>query len=77
MCHSVPLVVHVLGSKTGVKKGLISYKTENGILTMKKHYEGEHFNIWKVYFSEISLWYSTKTNLSKKIKFQNLKNGKS
>jgi hypothetical protein len=27
---------------------------------MKKHYEGEHSNIWKVYFSEISLWHSTK-----------------
>jgi len=55
MCHSVPLVIHVLGSKTKDKNELISYKIENGTLAMKKHYEGEHFNIWKVYFSEILL----------------------
>jgi hypothetical protein len=33
-----------------------------GILTMKKHCDGEHSNIWKVYVSEISLRRFAKTN---------------
>ncbi len=54
---------HVLGSKTQGKKGLISYKIENGTSTMKKHYEVEHLNIFKTYVIEIvQWWHSTKTN---------------
>jgi hypothetical protein len=45
MCHLVPLYVDALGLKTKSRKGLVSYKTKNGISTMKKHCEGEHFNI--------------------------------
>ncbi len=67
MCHLVPLGVHLLGSTTKGRKGLISYKTENATSAMKKHYEGEHFNIWKVYVSEISFWCSIETNPSKKL----------
>jgi hypothetical protein len=62
MCHSILLIIHVLGSKTKDKKGLMSYKIENETLAMKKHCEGKHSNIWKVYFSEISLQHCTKTN---------------
>jgi hypothetical protein len=60
------LGAHVLGLKTRGSKGLIFYKTENGTSTMKKHYEGEHFNIWKVYVNEISFQRSVETNPSKK-----------
>jgi hypothetical protein len=49
------LGAHVLGSKTKGNKGLTFYKTENGTLAMKKGYESEHSNIWKVYVSEISI----------------------
>jgi hypothetical protein len=35
-------------------QSLIKLKTF-GILAMKKHCDGEHFNIWKLYVSEISL----------------------
>jgi hypothetical protein len=60
------LGAHVFGSKTRGSKGLIFYKIENGTSTMKKHYESEHFNIWKVYVNEISLQRFVETNPSKK-----------
>jgi hypothetical protein len=53
MCHSILLGAHALGLKTRGRKGLVSHKTKNGTSTMKKHCEGEHFNIWKVYVNEI------------------------
>jgi len=53
--HLVLLCVDALGLKSRSKKGLVFYKIENGTSTMKKHCEGEHFNIWKVYDNEISL----------------------
>jgi hypothetical protein len=62
MCHSVPFGVRVLGLKSRNRKGLICYKIKNGTSTMKKHCEGEHFNIWKVYVNEISFQHSIETN---------------
>jgi hypothetical protein len=45
LCYSILLDVHVLGSKTQSRKGLIFYKIKNWILAMKKHCEAKHFNI--------------------------------
>jgi hypothetical protein len=53
LCHSNALGAHVLGLKTQGRKGLISYKTENGTSTMKKHCETKHSNILNIYISEI------------------------
>jgi hypothetical protein len=47
------LGAHVLGSKTQCRKRLISYKNINGISTMKKDCEAEHFDIFKMYVNEI------------------------
>jgi len=44
-CHSIPLAVHVLGSKILSKKGLMFYKIKIWNPTMKKHCEAKHFNI--------------------------------
>jgi hypothetical protein len=53
LCHLVPLNTHVLRSKNQGRKGLISYKTENGSSTMKKHCETKYSNILKMYLNEI------------------------
>jgi hypothetical protein len=69
---SVPLGVHLLGSTTKGRKGLIFYKIEDGTSAMK-NCEGEHYNIWKFYVSEISFQCSFETNHFEKIDFQRLK----
>jgi len=34
---------------------MISYKTKNGTLAMKKHYGGKNFYIFQVYLNDITL----------------------
>lgn len=54
MCHSIPLGAHVLGLKTRIGRDWSIIKLKMGLQPWKKHCEGEHSNIWRVYVNEIS-----------------------
>jgi hypothetical protein len=71
LCHSIPLDVHVLGSKTQSRKRSIFYKIKNWTSTMKKHCEAKHSNILKMYISEIvQQWCFVETNAYEKQSFK-------
>jgi hypothetical protein len=54
LCHLIVLGAHVLGSKSWGRKGFFVIKLKNGILAIKKHCEGEYFDI-KFFFCELTL----------------------
>ncbi len=43
ICHNNSILN--VNPKTQVRKGLIAYNTTNGIATLKKHVNSDHFNI--------------------------------
>ncbi len=45
---------------------MISYKTKNGTLAMKKHYGGKNFYIFQVYLNDITLWFTRIYSFEKK-----------
>ncbi len=47
ICHSDFSSHEILTMHTKCKKGLITYYNYNGIITMKKHVEGDHFALMK------------------------------
>jgi hypothetical protein len=45
ICHNNPIIN--VNINTQARKGLIIYNTTNGIVTLKKHVNLDHFNILK------------------------------
>ncbi len=55
LCHVNSLATNSLGLKTRNMKMVISYKTKNGTLAIKKHLEFEHPNVAYMYFKGVAL----------------------
>ncbi len=47
ICHNDTTIPKILAMDTRYKKGLIAYHKSNGITTMKKHIELEHYVLLK------------------------------
>jgi hypothetical protein len=45
ICHSETTPFEILAMRTRCRKGFIAYHTSNGITTMKKHVEYDHFTL--------------------------------
>ncbi len=47
ICHNDFIGLEILAMRTKCRKGLITYHKSNGITTMKKHVESNHFALLK------------------------------
>jgi hypothetical protein len=66
ICHNNPVLN--LNPKTQARKGLIIYNTMNGIATLRKHVNSDHFEIIIIFLNKkwIVFWRKKKDNLLKK-----------
>jgi hypothetical protein len=49
-----------------LKKGIISYKTTNGIFTLRKYFETTHWQMWIEWIKQKNMGLKEKSGLSKK-----------
>jgi len=52
LCHNNPILNE--NPKTQARKGLIIYNTTNGIATLKKHVNSDHFNVLKNFEEKVN-----------------------